>query len=687
MAINLSDLKARLRLDITGFSDGLSGASGRLGKMRAQFALAAGAAAGFATTLSAAAIVGANDIDKVAKAARRVGSSIGGFRALEMAAGEAGVDVETLADAVQTMDREVAKGTKNAVGSLGQLGIAAADLDGLEADEKMALISDKIKDLGLTSGQASSVLQGLGIKNKEMLLAVMSGGDVFRNARADVEAYGLALSSVESDKIEVANDAIGRLALIGKYLGQELALKIVPALGQMAQALTDSLREGGVLRMVIDGLVGSIGRLSTYLAVAVAGFGIRYVAALALAKLATFSFAGALRFLRGALISTGIGALVVLAGELVYQFVSLVDRVGGFGNAMALLKDVAVEVWDRIKRGASLMAEAIAGSALSINAAFAGAFAGVVEKFAGMTKAIAKGWNGLMGMMGIESNAQGMGAELATGLRAEADAMAANAAAFNDSIAASFGEISAPLASISALRDAVKTGADDAKTSLDGAADAADGLGDATEAAGGSGKGGAAIDALKDKAEELKAKMEEVKGAMKSAFVGLVTGAKNLKATIGELLGKFGEMLANNAFEMLWTGGGRKDGGLGSLFSGLLGGKFANGGVFSGGRVQAFANGGVVSGATAFGMRGGMGIMGEAGPEAILPLSRGADGKLGVRAGGGGSVVEIRLGEGLEARLLNAAAGQSIRITQAAVGAQQSALGGSISSLNARGTT
>jgi hypothetical protein len=38
------------------------------------------------------------------------------------------------------------------------------------------------------------------------------------------------------------------------------------------------------------------------------------------------------------------------------------------------------------------------------------------------------------------------------------------------------------------------------------------------------------------------------------------------------------------------------------------------------------------------GLRGGTGLMGEAGPEAIMPLARGADGKLGVRGNGGGSV-------------------------------------------------
>ena len=48
--------------------------------------------------------------------------------------------------------------------------------------------------------------------------------------------------------------------------------------------------------------------------------------------------------------------------------------------------------------------------------------------------------------------------------------------------------------------------------------------------------------------------------------------------------------------------------------------------------------GGIVGAPTTFPMRGGMGLMGEAGPEAIMPLARGPDGRLGVQAGGGRGV-------------------------------------------------
>jgi lambda family phage tail tape measure protein len=63
---------------------------------------------------------------------------------------------------------------------------------------------------------------------------------------------------------------------------------------------------------------------------------------------------------------------------------------------------------------------------------------------------------------------------------------------------------------------------------------------------------------------------------------------------------------------------------------------FANGGAFLNGRTTAFANGGIVGGPTIFPMANGMGLMGEAGPEAIMPLKRGKNGKLGVASEGGG---------------------------------------------------
>ena len=86
--------------------------------------------------------------------------------------------------------------------------------------------------------------------------------------------------------------------------------------------------------------------------------------------------------------------------------------------------------------------------------------------------------------------------------------------------------------------------------------------------------------------------------------------------------------------------------GISNLFSGLLsslfgGPTFGAGNVINRGNVQPFASGGIIATPTFFPMRKGMGLAGEAGPEAILPLARGPDGRLGVRSGASGGGVNV----------------------------------------------
>ncbi|HEV7284649.1 MAG TPA: hypothetical protein VGN75_07310 [Kaistia sp.] len=75
--------------------------------------------------------------------------------------------------------------------------------------------------------------------------------------------------------------------------------------------------------------------------------------------------------------------------------------------------------------------------------------------------------------------------------------------------------------------------------------------------------------------------------------------------------------------------------------SAITGSLWANGGAFAGGNVIPFAKGGaftnsIVNSPTVFAMANGAGLMGEAGPEAVMPLRRMAGGRLGVEAVGNG---------------------------------------------------
>ncbi|MDX8352213.1 phage tail tape measure protein [Cognatiyoonia sp. IB215182] len=126
-------------------------------------------------------------------------------------------------------------------------------------------------------------------------------------------------------------------------------------------------------------------------------------------------------------------------------------------------------------------------------------------------------------------------------------------------------------------------------------------------------------------------------GGLRRAFDSLILDG----ASLSDALGGLAQSMVNAAYSAAMNPvtnqlGGVLANGLNAAVASIM--PFANGGSFSQGRVMPFAKGGVVSSPTTFPMRGGTGLMGEAGPEAIMPLARGADGRLGVQAQGGRTV-------------------------------------------------
>jgi hypothetical protein len=127
---------------------------------------------------------------------------------------------------------------------------------------------------------------------------------------------------------------------------------------------------------------------------------------------------------------------------------------------------------------------------------------------------------------------------------------------------------------------------------------------------------------------------------LRRSFDGLILDGQKLSDVMGSLARSLVQTTYTAALRPVTDRlGGLVAGGIEGIVSGLL--PFAKGAGFTQGRVMPFARGGVVSGPVAFPMRGGTGLMGEAGPEAIMPLVRSADGRLGVEAQGGGRAVQV----------------------------------------------
>ena len=225
----------------------------------------------------------------------------------------------------------------------------------------------------------------------------------------------------------------------------------------------------------------------------------RWVAGLAAAALSVRGLATALVVLRGALIRTGIGALIVGAGELVYQFGQLVRGAGGFGNALELMGDVAKAVWDGIKTTVGSFVDDFRAVRADVEAIWLRLMAFLSEKWADFLGQIGPTFNSVAETIGADTQIDWLGAQTyasmlghaASNAGASADAYRRQAAATRASAFDGVGP------AMQALRDAMRGGDDvgaDAlteatqaaerfETALDDAGKAATGAGAATAAA------------------------------------------------------------------------------------------------------------------------------------------------------------------------------------------------------------
>jgi phage-related minor tail protein len=113
--------------------------------------------------------------------------------------------------------------------------------------------------------------------------------------------------------------------------------------------------------------------------------------------------------------------------------------------------------------------------------------------------------------------------------------------------------------------------------------------------------------------------------SISTAFRGALSEGKSLRSLLGDIARSFADIALKAAIKPL-----------GDMVGGLVGSLFAGTNPALAG-ITPFAKGGVIAAPSFFPHGQGLGLMGEAGPEAVMPLQRGPDGRLGV-AGGAGAV-------------------------------------------------
>lgn len=302
---------------------------------------------------------------------------------------DAGIQGERAGTAMRGVLASLAGPTTQAQKVLANLGLTVQDVNP-EANS-LATIFGRLREAGLSTADAMTIF------GRE----AASGALVLVDAAERVGEFGTELSGVTGEAQRMADTMRDNLGgdiqgLISSVEAMIIALGeagLTAALRSVTQIATEAFR------FLAEGME----RALYYAGAAATFFAGPYVAAFVAARVATFSLTAALTALRGALIRTGIGALIVLAGELVYQFVQLVERTGGVGQAFVKIGQIGAEVWERIQIGAYALDAALGAVADSIMGYFLHAWASIQEGFAGVINAVASPLNAIREAMGQEA--------------------------------------------------------------------------------------------------------------------------------------------------------------------------------------------------------------------------------------------------------------------------------------------
>ena len=710
-------------------------------KIVAAVAVAAAAAAGIAMIRS-----GLETIDAQANLAQSLGTTVAIMQVLERAGDLAGVSMGEVEQATVQLTRRLSQasaGTGPAVKALAQLHLTAQGLQKLPLDERIAAIQDALAKYVPEAQRAAVASQLFG--DRASLTFGRIDSATLRQATADVRDFGVATSEADAAQIQITNDAISRLGLVWRGLANQLTAAVAPALEAVANAMASATRVGGTFQKSIAFLGRNLGEMASIAGAFAAFFAGRFVWAMGAAALGLRGVTFGLVALKGALIRTGVGALIVGVGELAYRMnlfgdaavessaaqtrmneaLGLYAQVGGpdaraeaIASAKAYLDEAAAKLADADATLAQMRAKQTAGNALldqnpltrgdtsqgSMGEAMAANVKlaedalvkaqGEVDVLRAKIKEIEESdpaaplhaatdeANGLAGALGGAAGQASVLSQYLAGLPGALAGAKVNIAKLQAGIAvmaqggsvatASIHEYRAGLIAalgpldklhdsqssfllrgveqqvrlfeqeqkLQAVRDAQVAALAKVETASRGVAAAGSAAGDAQTNAAELAKAAwqktaDAIKAAQEKSIEMAREVaQDITGPIKDALKSGEFSWRSFATAVSQIAMNLASRLIDLAFKPIedalikaFMGGG--SGGGSSWVASLFG--FARGGVFSGGQhITAFARGGVVDRPTLFPFARGAGLMGEAGPEAILPLSRGRGGRLGV---------------------------------------------------------
>ncbi|MBO4170604.1 tail tape measure protein [Cereibacter azotoformans] len=524
MSAVIGALRVNLGLDSAEFQKGLKKAQSSLGAAAKAFgALSAiGATVGAAMTgIVVPTARAANEISRLAQVANTTPQMLQRWSA---ASKSVGIEQEKLADILKDVNDKVGDFLSTGGGEMKdffekiapKVGVTAKEFRNLSGPQALQLYVSSLEKAGVSQAQMTFYMEAIANDATLLLPLLRNNGAEMERLGDQAADLGAILSDDAVAALRDAHLALGQMATAVSAARDRIAAELAPAVEAMAVAFTTSMREGGLLRGVIDGIgsvagavAGNIDRLAVYTATAAAALAVSMTPALIVATRAAWAFVAGLVATRAALIRTGLGIAVVAVGELAYQTLRVVKAVGGLGSAMEIMGRVARGVWEGIKTSASALGPALDAVWKTVEGGFLTMIAAVARKWTDFLRDLSQGMAAIPGMGDAALDVGNMAIMAGSGVHAltsAAEAARDEAKALKEEAQALASEgFDAAAAAAAELRSAV-TGTGEA---ADGAAPSVSDLGEGVSDLGGA--AGGAKQKLSDLVTAAKAWKERLK--------------------------------------------------------------------------------------------------------------------------------------------------------------------------------
>ncbi|WP_182446960.1 tail tape measure protein [Cereibacter sphaeroides] len=564
MSAVIGALRVNLGLDSAEFQKGLKKAQSSLGAAAKAFGALSAIGATVGAAMTGIVVPTARAANEISRLAQVANTTPGTLQRWSAASKSVGIEQEKLADILKDVNDKVGDFLSTGGGEMKdffekiapKVGVTAKEFRALSGPQALQLYVSSLEKAGVSQAEMTFYMEAIANDATLLLPLLRNNGAEMERLGDQAADLGAILGDDAVAALRDAHLALGQMATAVSAARDRIAAELAPAVEAMAVAFTTSMREGGLLRGMIDGIgavagavADNIDRLAVYTATAAAALAVSMTPALIVATRAAWAFVAGLVATRAALIRTGLGIAVVAVGELAYQITRAVKAVGGLGAAMEIMGRVARGVWEGMKTSATALGPALNAVWKTVEAGFLTLIAAVARKWTDFLRDLSQGMAAVPGMgeaaleVGNMAIMAGSGVHALTsaaqGARDEAQALKEEARAL-----ASEG-FDAAAAAAAELRSAVT----DTGEAADGAAPSVSDLGDNVSDLGGA-AGGAKqklsdlVTAAKAWKERLKTPVEkyreEIAKLGELSKKGLLSADEHRRA-IGELNKELGE--------------------------------------------------------------------------------------------------------------------------------------------------